>query len=287
LPVPNLLLGQNSLNKLLLTTEVLMFNRLTRPKGSFPAVSQQMPDKTPDHARNRLPKRLAKIVYLLPVAALVGGIHGAPASVMDASLSAGHNSAKEQSAAQQTPAHETIVLAGGCFWGMQAVFQHVKGVSQAVSGYAGGEAATAKYETVSTGTTGHAESVQVTFDPSKVTLGQLLQVYFSVSHNPTELNHQGPDSGTQYRSEIFFTTPEQEKIAKADIAQLDAAKVFSDPIVTKVEPLTGFYRAEDYHQNYATLHPDDPYITINDRPKVADLQRLFPGLYAAEPKLSK
>ncbi len=179
----------------------------------------------------------------------------------------------------QTKGSETIIVAGGCFWGIQAVFQHVKGVTQAISGYAGGEASTAHYETVSTGTTGHAESVQITYDPSQVTVGQLLKVFFSVAHNPTELNYQGPDHGTQYRSEIFFTTPEQQKIAAAYIAQLDAAKAFNQPIVTKLEPLKAFYAAEDYHQNYATLHPTNMYIAINDAPKVAALEKTFPQLY--------
>jgi peptide-methionine (S)-S-oxide reductase len=177
---------------------------------------------------------------------------------------------------------QKIVLSGGCFWGIQAVFQHVKGVSKAVSGYAGGDAKTAEYETVSTGTTGHAESVEVTYDPSKITEGQLLKVFFSVAHDPTELNRQGPDRGTQYRSAIFFTTPEQEKIAKEYIAQLDKAGIFSNPIVTQVAPLEKFYPAEDYHQDYARLHPDNPYIAYNDLPKVENLKKEFPELYVGE-----
>ena len=175
-----------------------------------------------------------------------------------------------------------IVVSGGCFWGIQAVFQHVKGVTKAVSGYAGGSADTANYETVSTGTTGHAESVEVTYDPAQISAGKLLKVFFSVAHNPTELNHQGPDTGTQYRSAVFFTTPEQEKITKAYIAQLDKAAVFSSPIVTQVNALDKFYPAEDYHQNYARLHPDNPYIAINDLPKIADLKKEFSDLYAGE-----
>jgi peptide-methionine (S)-S-oxide reductase len=178
------------------------------------------------------------------------------------------------------PQSQTIVLAGGCFWGIQAVFQHLKGVSQAVSGYAGGSADTARYDMVSSGTTGHAESVQITYDPARISLGKILKVYFSVAHDPTELNRQGPDSGSQYRSEIFFTTPEQEKIAKAYIKQLQKAAVFSAPIVTKVEFLQDFYAAEGYHQNFAALHPNNPYIVINDLPKVAKLQKEFPELYA-------
>jgi peptide-methionine (S)-S-oxide reductase len=171
------------------------------------------------------------------------------------------------------------VFAGGCFWGIQAVFQHVSGVVMATSGYAGGSAATANYETVSTGTTGHAESVQVIYDPSKVTYGTLLRVFFSVAHNPTEVDRQGPDDGPQYRSAVFTVNPEQEKIVKAYIAQLDGASVFGSPIATKVTALDGFYPAEEYHQNYATLHPNDPYIRINDAPKVVALQKTFPNLY--------
>jgi peptide-methionine (S)-S-oxide reductase len=174
---------------------------------------------------------------------------------------------------------ETAVFAGGCFWGVQAVFQHVKGVINATSGYAGGSGNTAEYETVSTGTTGHAESVQVVYDPAQVSYGQLLQVFFSVAHDPTELNRQGPDTGTQYRSAIFYSNDEQKRIADAYIAQLAAAKTFRRPIVTQVVPLQGFYAAEAYHQNYATLHPNNPYIVINDAPKVANLKKELPELY--------
>lgn len=171
------------------------------------------------------------------------------------------------------------VFAGGCFWGIQAVFQHVNGVVMATAGYSGGNEATAYYEMVETGTTGHAESVQVIYDPSKVTYGTLLRVFFSVAHDPTEINRQGPDDGPQYRSAVFTANPEQEKIAKAYIAQLDGAAVFASPIATKVTELTGFCAAEDYHQNYATKHPSDPYITINDAPKVRALQKQFAELY--------
>jgi peptide-methionine (S)-S-oxide reductase len=174
---------------------------------------------------------------------------------------------------------EQAVFSGGCFWGVQAVFEHVKGVTKVVSGYAGGEANTAAYETVSTGTTGHAESVQITYDPSKISYGQLLKVYFSVAHDPTELNRQGPDDGTQYRSAIWFSTPDQERIAQAYIAQLTAAKVFGQPIVTQVTSLPGFYPAEDYHQDYFVHHPNNPYIVINDKPKVANLKTEWPALY--------
>jgi peptide-methionine (S)-S-oxide reductase len=174
---------------------------------------------------------------------------------------------------------ETAVFAGGCFWGVQAVFQHVKGVISATSGYSGGPASAAEYEVVSTGTTGHAESVKVVYDPAKITYGQLLKVFFSVAHDPTELNRQGPDTGTQYRSVIFYGNDQQQRTAQAYIAQLDQAKVFPHAIVTQVAPLKGFYPAEGYHQNYATLHPDNPYIRYNDLPKVANLQQQFPSLY--------
>jgi len=173
----------------------------------------------------------------------------------------------------------TAVFAGGCFWGVDAVFRHVKGVSKVVSGYAGGGADTANYETVSTGMTGHAESVEVTYDSSQVSYDDLLKVFFFVAHDPTELNRQGPDSGTQYRSSIFYVNDEQKKMADDYIAQLDQKKAFSEPTVTKVVPLTGFYPAEAYHQNYLALHPDQPYIVINDLPKLERLQKTFPALY--------
>lgn len=172
-----------------------------------------------------------------------------------------------------------LVLAGGCFWGVQAVFEHVKGVTRATAGYAGGTVKNPDYEAVSSGETGHAESVEVVYDPSQITLGQLLKVFFSVAHDPTELNRQGPDAGTQYRSAIFFTNPGQQRIAQAYVAQLDQAKVFSQPIVTQIAPLNSFYRAEDYHQDYATNHPDNPYIATFDLPKVEHLKQQFPTLY--------
>ncbi len=180
---------------------------------------------------------------------------------------------------------ETAVLAGGCFWGVQGVFQHLKGVTAAVSGYAGGAGKDAEYERVGTGLTGHAESVQVTFDPRVVSYGRILQVFFSVAHDPTQLNRQGPDSGTQYRSAIFAATPAQQDVAKRYIAQLDQAHVFGRPIVTEVAPLKGFFPAEDYHQDFATLHPDHPYIAYNDLPKIEQLRRLFPDAYRGEPVL--
>jgi len=180
---------------------------------------------------------------------------------------------------------QTAVLAGGCFWGVQGVYQHTAGVVNAVSGYAGGTKATADYQTVSSGSTGHAESVSVRYDPKKISYGKILQIFFSVVHDPTQLNRQGPDSGTQYRSAIFTTSDEQKKVAEAYIAQLDAAKVFRKPIVTKVGALQGFYPAEDYHQDYLTLHPNQPYIAFNDIPKVENLKKLFAATYLDKPTL--
>jgi peptide-methionine (S)-S-oxide reductase len=182
-------------------------------------------------------------------------------------------------------ASETAVLAGGCFWGVQGVFQHVKGVTEAESGYAGGSKDTADYDTVSTGSTGHAESVRITYDPSQVTFGQLLRIYFSVVTDPTQLNRQGPDEGTQYRSAIFAQDATQQRVADAYLAQLNAAKAFPAPIVTKVEPNTGFFPAEGYHQNYLNSNPTYPYIAINDMPKVDGLKQLFPALYRDQPVL--
>jgi len=194
-----------------------------------------------------------------------------PAPVVDASASA--------------DGVQTVVLAGGCFWGVQGVFQHAKGVVQAVSGYSGGSKDTAVYETVSGGRTGHAESVEVKFDPRQISYGKILQIYFSVAHDPTELNRQGPDSGTQYRSAIFTTNPEQQQVAEAYIDQLNKAGVFKSPIVTQIKPLAAFYPAEAYHQDYATLHPTQPYIAYNDLPKIENLKRLFGDLYRDKPVL--
>jgi peptide-methionine (S)-S-oxide reductase len=174
---------------------------------------------------------------------------------------------------------QTAVLAGGCFWGVDAVFKHVKGVASVVSGYAGGNAGTAEYEEVSTGTTGHAESVQITYDPAKISYSELLRIFFSVAHNPTELNRQGPDTGTQYRSAIFYANEGQKEIADAYIEQLNQAKVFPGRIVTQVVPLKGFYAAEEYHQNFLARHSDYPYIVYNDLPKLRELQKEFPALY--------
>jgi peptide-methionine (S)-S-oxide reductase len=180
---------------------------------------------------------------------------------------------------------ETAVLAGGCFWGVQGVFQHVKGVSRAVSGYAGGRKNTANYETVSLGTSGHAESVQVVFDPRQISYGRLLQVFFSVAHDPTQLNRQGPDFGTQYRSTIFPASPEQERVARAYIAQLNDARAFESKIVTTIEMDRAFYEAEDYHQDFLTRNPTHRYIVVNDLPKIEELKRVFPQLYRASPVL--
>jgi peptide-methionine (S)-S-oxide reductase len=180
---------------------------------------------------------------------------------------------------------QTAVLAGGCFWGVQGVFQHTTGVVNAVSGYSGGSKTTADYNKVSTGTTGHAESVEIKFDPKKISYGRILQIFFSVVHDPTQLNRQGPDSGTQYRSAIFTTNDEQKKVAEAYIAQLNAAKVFKKPIVTQVGPVEAFYAAEGYHQDYLTLHPNQPYIAYNDIPKVENLKKIFAEYYIEKPTL--
>jgi peptide-methionine (S)-S-oxide reductase len=190
--------------------------------------------------------------------------------------------------AADTPAAtgiQTAVIAGGCFWGVQGVFQHTAGVVNAVSGYAGGSKSSANYTAVSTGSTGHAEAVEIKYDPQKISYGKILQIYFSVAHDPTQLNRQGPDSGTQYRSEIFATTPEQKKVAEAYIAQLNAAKVYKKPIVTKLGMLEAFYPAEAYHQDYLTLHPNQPYIAYNDIPKVENLKKIFAQNYIEKPTL--
>jgi peptide-methionine (S)-S-oxide reductase len=182
----------------------------------------------------------------------------------------------------KTRSSETVVLAGGCFWGIQAVFEHVKGVTSATAGYSGGSASTAQYETVSTGRTGHAESVKVVYDPSQVSFGQILKVFFSVAHDPTELNRQGPDDGTQYRSVIFYASEDQHRVARAYIDQLNGAKIFPEPIVTQVVALQAFYPAEGYHQDYAEHHPNEPYIAINDLPKLDHLKQMLPELYVGK-----
>ena len=193
--------------------------------------------------------------------------------------------ALDEPADPQAASEGVVILAGGCFWGVQGVFQHVDGVTGAVSGYAGGTAKTAHYEMVGTNKTGHAEAVRVTFDPRRISYGRILQIYFSVAHDPTELNRQGPDVGTQYRSAIFPTSPEQAHIAEAYIAQLNQSHVFDAPVVTKIEPDREFFPAEDYHQDFLTRNPRHPYIVINDLPKIENLKRLFPDLYSANPVL--
>ena len=191
--------------------------------------------------------------------------------------------ASEDAPASPADGLQTVVLAGGCFWGVQAVFQHVEGVTQAVSGYAGGSMPNPTYGQVSSGQTGHAESVQVTFDPGKISYGKILQIFFSVAHDPTQLDRQGPDVGTQYRSAIFFSNESEKRVAQSYIKQLGGAAAFSRPIVTRIDPLTKFYPAEAYHQNYALTHPDQPYIVYNDLPKVENLKRVFTDIYREQP----
>ncbi|MCU1350265.1 MAG: msrAB [Acidobacteria bacterium] len=186
-------------------------------------------------------------------------------------------------AAEAAGGPQVAVLAGGCFWGLQGMFEHVQGVTRVVAGYSGGEKATARYELVGTETTGHAESVQITFDPKRISYGQLLRLFFSVAHDPTQLDRQGPDRGPSYRSAIFVANPAQERVARAYIQQLTAAKVFASPVVTKIEPLKGFYAAEDYHQDYLIRNPHDGYIVVNDLPKIAALKKVYPELYRATP----
>jgi peptide-methionine (S)-S-oxide reductase len=214
---------------------------------------------------NRTPA-FVLVLNILGCSASAAPNHPIPAATVDVPLAAGGG-------------RQTAVFAGGCFWGTQAVFERVKGVVETTVGYSGGSASTATYDQVTTETTGHAESVQVVYDPSRLTYGQLLRIFFSVAHDPTQLNRQGPDVGTSYRSAIFYSTPDQKRIAEAYIAQLDAAKIFSGPIVTQVVPLKGFYRAEDYHQDYALKNPNNPYIEVCDRPKIAALKEQFPDLF--------
>jgi peptide-methionine (S)-S-oxide reductase len=233
--------------------------------------------------RSRLAATALVAGLALLVIATVGGPHlrAGEARLVPPPAASATSAAQSSSSA----AAEVAVLAGGCFWGVQGVFQHLKGVTRVESGYAGGDRDTAEYERVSDGNTGHAESVRIEFDPRQVSFGQLLQVYFSVAHDPTELNRQGPDTGTQYRSEIFAQSPQQLDIAKTYIVQLDAAHAFARPIVTRVEANRRFYVAESYHQDFLTRNPQNPYIAINDLPKVANLQRLFPDLYRSTPVL--
>jgi peptide-methionine (S)-S-oxide reductase len=220
----------------------------------------------------------------------------APIALAAAALWLAHPRARAESAAQVVPrpvldvpatdAPQAAVLSGGCFWGVQGVFEHVRGVEKVLAGYAGGNAATANYETVSDGGTGHAESVQVTFDPKQISYGQILQIFFSVALDPTEINRQGPDTGTQYRSELFVADAAQRDAATAYIRQLDQAHIFARPIATRVDPLTGFYPAEAYHQDFLERHPDYPYIVYNDMPKIENLKRLFPDVYQDKPVLA-
>jgi len=233
----------------------------------------------------RVPRTIGRQAVAVCLVAVVALLAGAWLRMPSAVAAARVVPAPAVDASASTASSEVAVLAGGCFWGVQGVFQHVKGVKNAVSGYAGGKEATAEYDVVSTGSTGHAESVQVTFDPRKISYGRLLQIFFSVAHNPTQLNRQGPDVGTQYRSTIFPMTPDQARIATAYIAQLNDGKVFGAPVVTTIEPNRDFYPAEAYHQDYLTLHPDEPYIAYNDLPKIGELKRLFPDRYRATPVL--
>jgi peptide-methionine (S)-S-oxide reductase len=237
-------------------------------------------------ARPTLARLLPRIgAVALVVAAFGGATLGllAPSAAEDATVIPAP--VVDQTPGTSPVASETAILAGGCFWGVQGVFQHVEGVTKAVSGYAGGAAETAHYQLVGSGQTGHAEAVAITYDPQKITYGALLQIFFSVAHDPTQLNYQGPDMGPQYRSAVFPTSAEQAKIAKAYIDQLQAAKVYTDDIVTTIEEGQTFYAAEDYHQDYLTLHPTQPYIVINDLPKVRNLEKIFPERWRADPVL--
>jgi peptide-methionine (S)-S-oxide reductase len=220
--------------------------------------------------------------FILAIMAALAGLAFIPPSSAETARVIAAPIADETAAAATG---RTVVLAGGCFWGVQGVFQHIEGVTSAVSGYAGGEQATAQYEKVSRGSTGHAEAVRIAYDPRKVSFGKLMQIYFSVAHDPTELNRQGPDIGPQYRSTIFAADDEQARLAQAYIEQLDEAKSFPRKIATTIERGRAFYPAEAYHQDYLTLHPNQPYIAIHDLPKVENLKRLFPGVYRTEPVL--
>jgi peptide-methionine (S)-S-oxide reductase len=242
-----------------------------RKRSSLHLSNEEGPPRPEGKTMNRSTKiTIALCIALILFAAFHHGSASAATALPDPTVDETLSTQKGQA---------TLVVAGGCFWGVQAVFQHVKGVTSATSGYSGGTVKNPDYEEVSSGSTGHAESVQIVYDPSQITLGQLLKVFFSVAHDPTERNRQGPDSGTQYRSAIFFSTLDQQRIAQAYVDQLNHAKVFSSPIVTQIAPLKSFYRAEDYHQNYATNHPDNPYIATFDLPKVENLQQQFPDLY--------
>ncbi len=221
-------------------------------------------------------------MQIVVMAALLAGLVGAPAPAA-AAESAVVIPAPVLDSPKAAGPLQTAVLAGGCFWGVQGVYEHVRGVRKVLSGYSGGDKATADYEAVSRGETGHAESVEIRFDPKEISYGELLRIYFSVVHDPTQRDRQGPDSGTQYRSSIFYASKSQKEIAQAYIAQLERAKVFGRPIVTRVDPLRGFYAAEDYHQDFLQRNPDHPYIIINDLPKIENLRRVFPASYREVP----
>jgi peptide-methionine (S)-S-oxide reductase len=241
-------------------------------------------ESTPVRGMKRIPLSFTALAAAALLAAAGIGLSGLhPSSAETARVIPAP--AADAPPAAEGAAPETAVLAGGCFWGVQGVFQHVTGVTNAVSGYAGGEARSAHYDMVGLGGTNHAESVLITFDPSKISYGRILQIYFSVAHDPTQLNRQGPDVGSQYRSAIFPANPEQARIARAYIAQLNQARVFDAAIVTKIEQEKPFYAAEDYHQDFLTKHPTYPYIVFNDLPKIDELKRLFPDSYRAEPVL--
>ncbi len=232
---------------------------------------------------SRFESTLLRCAVLAALAALAAlGVQG---SSLAAEAAAAVTASSAGNATTGPGALQTAVLAGGCFWGTQGVFEHVRGVRQVLAGYSGGEKATADYGKVGTGTTGHAESIQISFDPAVISYAEILQIFFSVAHDPTELNRQGPDAGTQYRSEIFFADASQQKTALAYIAQLEQAHVFKGPIVTRVDPLKGFYPAEAYHQDFLVRNPHYPYIVYNDLPKIANLKREFPQVYADSPVL--
>ena len=222
-------------------------------------------------------------VALLGSLLLSGVAVGLPGFVVHADVPNGPLPAPRIDIPPESPRLQTAIFAGGCFWGIQGVFEHIKGVTQAISGYAGGTVASPGYDQVSSGRTGHAESVRVTFDSTQITYGQLLQIFFSVALDPTEIDRQGPDTGTQYRSELFVSGPDQERTARAYLAELDAAHVFSRPVATRIEPAGPFYPAEAYHQDYLVLHPDAPYIAFNDMPKVRALQSRFPAHWQDPP----
>ena len=239
-----------------------------------------MPNHSTAAATRSTPWRVI-VASMLVLPALAFGLWNNPADAQEAPVVIPAPAADLTEAGTSA----TAIFAGGCFWGVQGVFQHVKGVTLAVSGYAGGAADTATYEQTGSGTTGHAEAVEITYDPSVVSYGDLLHIYFSVAHNPTQLNYQGPDHGTQYRSAIFAVDDEQAEIARTYIAQLDQTGLFEGPIVTTIEPFDAFYAAEQYHQDFLTLNPSWPYIVVHDLPKIAALEQIFPGAYRSEPVL--